>query len=303
MKVAIGPSSFADKSTRPLDMLKAAGCEIVPNPFGRRLTEEEIIEHLKNIDGLIAGLEPLNRKVLESAPGLKAIARVGIGMNNVDQDAAKELGIKVSNTPQGPTHAVAEMCLAALLAIGRNIVPCSNALHAKEWDKRIGFSIAGTKVLLVGYGRIGQRFGELLNFMGAELLVCDPFLKESNLKPGERLVGLEEGLAEAEVVSLHAGGVEEIIGQAQFGLMRDGAVLLNSARGELVGEAALVEALESGKVAGAWFDVFWQEPYQGPLCDYSQVLLTPHVSTYSKQCRLSMETGSVENLLRDLEIA
>ncbi len=302
MKIAIGPSSFAGKSTQPLDMLKEAGCEIVPNPFGRRLTEEEIIEHLKGIDGLIAGLEPLNRKVVESAPQLKAIARVGIGMNNVDQDAAKELGIKVSNTPEGPTNAVAEMCLASLLAIGRNIVPCNDALHRKEWDKRIGFSVVGTKVLLIGYGRIGRRFGELLHFMGAELLICDPFLSEGDLSLGEHLVDLEQGLSEADVISLHVGGADELLGEKEFGLMQKGVVLLNSARGELVNEEALVAALESGKVGGAWLDVFWEEPYTGHLCDYPQVLLTPHVSTYSKQCRLSMETGAVENLLADLGV-
>ncbi len=302
MRVAVGPSSFAAKSENPLEMLKKAGCEIVPNPFGRRLTEEEIIEHLKGVDGLIAGLEPLNRKVLKSAPQLKAIARVGIGMNNVDQNAAREIGVKVSNTPEGPTHAVAEMCLAALLAIGRNIVPCNDALHKKEWDKRIGFSVSGTKVLLLGYGRIGRRFGELLHFMGAELMVCDPFLSEDDLSLREHLVELEQGLSEAAVVSLHIGGAEEVLGAKQFEWMQDGVVLMNSARGELVNEDALVASLESGKVGAAWLDVFWQEPYQGALTDYPQVLLTPHVSTYSKQCRESMETGAVENLLRDLGV-
>lgn len=302
MKVAIGPSSFAAKSHLPLSMLQDAECDIIPNPFGRRLTEEEIIEHLQGVDGLIAGLEPLNRKVLESALELKAIARVGIGMNNLDQEAAAELDIKVSNTPEGPTTAVAEMCLAALLAIGRDLVPCSDALHRREWNKRIGFSVTGTKVLLIGYGRIGRRFGELLQFMNAELMVCDPFLDEDSLTAGEVSVSLEQGLREAEVISLHVGGVEEVLGSKQFEMMRDGVVLLNSARGELVHEPALIDALDSKKVSGLWFDVFREEPYEGPLCDYPQALLTPHVSTYSKQCRLSMETDAVQNLLRDLGI-
>lgn len=300
MKVAIGPSSFAAVSRKPLDILRDAGCEIVPNPFGRRLTEEEIIAHLEGVDGLIAGLEPLNRKVLKSASGLKAVARVGIGMNKVDQDAASELGIKVSNTPEGPTNAVAEMCLTALLAIGRNLIPCNEALHRKEWDKRIGFSVAGTRVLLIGYGRIGRRFGELLRFMGADLLVHDPFLDKDSLTAGEKFVSLEEGLREAEVISLHVGGAEEILGAAQFEQMQDGVVLLNSARGEVVNEQALMDALKSGKVSGAWLDVFTEEPYSGPLCDILQALLTPHLSTYSRQCRLSMETDAVTNLLRDL---
>ena len=302
MKIAIGPSSFAAASTAPLERLNKAGCEIVPNPFGRRLTEVEIIDHLKGIDGLIAGLEPLNEKVLTQADELKAIARVGIGMTNVDEQTAAKLGIKVSNTPEGPTNAVAEMCLSALLAIGRNLVSCNDALHKCQWDKQIGFSVAGTKVLLIGYGRIGRRFGEMLHFLGAEIWVCDPCLSSSDLLLGERLVSLDEGLSEVDVISLHSGGVQQILGPDEFALLRQEAVLLNSARGELVHEPSLIAALESGKIAGAWFDVFWQEPYEGTLCNYPQVLLTPHVSTYSKQCRVSMEMDAVENLLSDLNV-
>ena len=112
-RIAIGPSSFAEKEKQPLEMLKSAGVEIVANPFSRRLTEEETISHLKGVDGLIAGLEPLNKHVLLSAPQLKAIARVGIGMDNVDLKTTAELGIKVSNTPDAPAAAVAELTTSA----------------------------------------------------------------------------------------------------------------------------------------------------------------------------------------------
>lgn len=302
--VAIAPSSFAEEDKSPLHLLEAVGVEIKPNPFGRRLNEAEIIEHLRGVDGLLAGLEPLNRRVLESAaPRLKALARVGIGMTNVDQEAARELGIKVSNTPDGPMRAVAEMTVAALLAIGRNLVPMNDALHAGAWKKLIGFGLDGVKVLIVGYGRIGRRTAALLRPFGAAILVCDPYMDGTSLTDGERAVTLEEGLAEAEVISLHASGTECLLGPAQFTRMKPGAVLLNSARGELVDEAALAEALESGRVAGAWFDAFWKEPYQGPLTRFPQVLLTPHTATYTRQCRLDMETQAVKNLLRDLGIS
>ena len=301
--IAIAPSSFAEDDKTPLHLLEAAGASIKPNPFGRRLNEAEIIEHLQGADGLLAGLEPLNRRVLESAaPRLKALARVGIGMTNVDQDAARDLGIKVSNTPDGPVRAVAEMTVAALLALGRNLVPMNTALHAGEWKKLIGFGLDGLTVLIVGYGRIGRRTAELLRPFGAQLLVCDPLLDTAPPSGGERCVPLEQGLAEADVVSLHASGTACLIGAAQFAQMKPGAILLNSARGELVDEAALAAALESGHVAGAWFDAFWQEPYQGPLTRFPQVLLTPHTGTYTRQCRRDMETQAVKNLLRDLGI-
>jgi D-3-phosphoglycerate dehydrogenase len=299
--VAIGPSSFAEKDPTPLSLLKEAGVEIKPNPFGRRLTEEEIIAHLEGVDGLIAGLEPLNRKVLSSAsPRLQALARVGIGMDNVDSQAARELGIAVSNTPDPPAIAVAELTLSALLSLARQLGPSNNALHRGEWKKIIGKGLVGAQVLIVGYGRIGRRVAHLLRAFGAEILVHDPFLEEGSLNVGENVISLEEGLAVAEVISLHASGKETILGPEEFARMREGVVLLNSARGELVDEDALVAALSTGKVAGAWFDAFWKEPYQGPLASFDQVLLTPHVGTYTEQCRLEMESQAARNLLKDL---
>lgn len=301
-RVAIGPSSFAANEKEPLEILERAAIEISANPFGRRLTEAEIMAHLQGVDGLIAGLEPLNRRVLASFPQLQAIARVGIGMDNVDLEAAKELDITVSNTPDEPAQAVAEMTLTALLALCRGLVPANTAMHTGRWQKAIGTGLIDTRVLLVGYGRIGRCVGELLRNFGAVVFVADPFLSDSQLKNGERLVTLDEGLSEASVVSLHASGNEVILGENEFSKMQDGVIILNAARGELVDEDALIKALENGKVRGTWFDVFRHEPYTGRLIDFDHVLLTPHISTYTRQCRLNMETAAVKNLLRDLKI-
>lgn len=304
-RVAIGPSSFGDDDDAPLRMLAAAGVEVVPNTLKRRLTESEIIAHLDGIDGLIAGLEPLNRTVMLAArPKLKAIARVGIGMDNVDLAAAEELGVKVSNTPDEPARAVAEMTLTALLALARGLIPANAALHRGEWQKSIGVGLAGAKVLVVGYGRIGRRVADLVREFGAEVLITDPYLgQDAELRPDERRVSLIDGLREADAVSLHAGGTDTVLGREQFQQLKAGAILLNSARAQLVDEDALVEALETGKLRGAWFDVFWQEPYNGRLLGFEQVLLTPHIATYTRQCRLSMETAATRNLLRDLGVA
>ncbi len=299
--VAIGPSSFAAKDDTPLKMLETAGCTIKPNPFKRRLTEEEIIEHLEGVDGLIAGLEPLNRKVLSSAaPRLKAVARVGIGVANVDFDAAAELGIKVTNTPDPPMRAVAEATVTALLALLRNLHRVNDALHRGEWDKSVQMGLEGLPVLLVGYGRIGRRVAHLLRAFDAEVLVSDPNISAESLLDSEELVTLEEGLSRAKAISLHASGEDEVIGAKEFKRMAKGAYLLNSARGGLVNEEALKAALDDGTLAGAWFDAFWKEPYTGPLQDYPQVLMTPHSATYTVQCRLDMETQAVTHLLNDL---
>jgi len=302
LRIAVGVSSFADSDATPMKMLEESGVEIIPNPYSRRMTEEEIIRHIDGIDGLLAGLEPLNRKVLKSASSLRAVARVGIGLDNVDLDTAHELNILVSNTPDGPTEAVAEMCLASLLTLSRRIVDFNTDFHSGIWKKHIGTGLRGTRVLLIGYGRIGRKFGEMLRFFGAEIMVYDPFISSDSLTKSEERVALEEGIARAEVISLHASGNETILNKEVIGKMQKGVILLNSARGDLINENALIDALESGRIDSVWLDVFWKEPYNGRLLEFSNVLLTPHVSTYTLQCRLSMEVAAVKNLLRDLEL-
>jgi D-3-phosphoglycerate dehydrogenase len=300
-RVAIGPSSFSEQDTSPLDILEGVGIEVIPNPFSRKLSEEEIINLLTDVDGLIAGLEPLNRHVLTSATRLRAIARVGINTSNVDLEAAAELNIRVSNTPDSPTEAVAEMTLAALLALCRELFTVNTSMHMGHWIKKIGLGLAGTKVLLIGHGRIGRRVGELLKAFNADILVYDPFLSDSGSVSIGRRVSLEEGLAVADVVSLHAGGTETILGEPELEIVQSGVILLNSARGELIDEPALLTAIDSGKVAKAWLDVYWQEPYEGELKNYPQVIMTTHMSTYTKQCRRAMEVEAVNNLITDLE--
>jgi D-3-phosphoglycerate dehydrogenase len=303
MKIAIGPSSFGSPDPTPLQLLEKTGFNIAMNRTGRRLNESETIELLRDADGLLAGLEPLTRKVMEASPRLKAIARVGIGMDNVDLAAARDRGIRVSNTPEGPTDAVAEMTVAALLALSHQLIPSNEALHDGQWRKIMGRGLRGTRVLIIGFGRIGRRTARLLDSFGADLMVSDPAMPTGPAGQGDRTVTLEEGLARAEVISLHASGTEQILGPAEFQKIRPGTILLNSARGTLVNETALIAALEKGVISQAWLDVFPEEPYHGPLTKFPQVLLTPHVSTYTRQCRLDMETAAVGNLTRDLDVA
>ena len=207
----------------------------------------------------------------------------------------------MSSTPEGPVIAVSELTVAALLALARNLISANSALHARQWKKSIGTGLSNTRVLFVGYGRIGRRTATLLRAFGAHIAVYDPFLTPEALREGEEWVAdLKTGLAHTEVVTMHAAGNDCLIGPEEFAAIENPVILLNSARGELVDENALVQALQSGKVRAAWFDAFWKEPYTGPLCDFEQVLLTPHTATYTAQCRLDMEMAAVENLLRDL---
>lgn len=301
MKIIIGASSFAEADRAPLEELHRHGLEVIPNPYQRRMTAAEISALLQDADGLLAGLEPLDAAVLSQAPKLKALARIGIGMENVDSDYARQRGIRVSNTPDGPTRAVVELALTALLALLRNLLPANEALHQGQWDKSLGTGLNDLKVFLIGYGRIGARFGHLLHTLGAQVLAHDPGLPANAFSPA-RPVSFADGLAQADVVSLHASGKLTLLDAAAFAQMQDGAILLNSARAGLIEESALIDALQTGKIAKAWLDVFWEEPYRGRLSEFPQVLMTPHVGSYTRQCRLNMEMQAVRNLLRDLDL-
>lgn len=294
MKVVVGASSFADTGEEAMKLLQTRGIEVVKNPYGRRMTREEIIRHLDGADGLLAGLEPLDEEVFKASPDLKAVARIGIGMDNVNQKAAGKYGIKISNTPDGPTAAVAEMTLAALLCICHKIISANDSVHRGEWKKQMGRSIKELRVLLIGYGHIGRAVSEQLACFGAQIMVYDKY------QPAVSTCELTEGLHQADVISLHASGTEEILSAAMFEYMKDGVILLNSARGALVNEDALYEGLQTGKVGAFWGDALWEEPYKGKVLQCDNAVLTPHICTYTASCREEMEKQAVENLLRDL---
>jgi len=294
-KILLGPSTFGELDKAPLNRLTDAGWTIIENPYKRKLTKQELIELLPGITGLIAGLEPLDREVLGNS-NLKVISRCGSGMSNVDIEAAKELGIKVYSTPYGPTSAVAELTLGALLSLLRMIPRMDKDLHEGRWNKKIGTQLEGRTIAIIGFGRIGRRLVELLVPFKTKILLVDPFLQDSEEE--FPVLTLEEALPQADIVTLHSSGETEIIGANELNLFKPGAFLLNAARGELIDEDALVQSLKNEKIKGAWIDTFKREPYSGPLAKFEQVVLTPHVGSYTYECRRSMEMESVKNLIK-----
>jgi len=294
-KVLIGPSSFAAKDKSPIDLLKKSGYRIVENPYKRKLTKAELLQLLDpDVVGLIAGLEPLDREVL-SKSNLKCISRVGSGLSNIDLEAAKELNIVVKSTPDAPTQAVAELTLGALLCLLRSIPEMNRDLHAGKWNKQIGLQLEGKTCLVIGFGRIGKRVAKLLNAFDAKIKIYDPLLTESI--EYTKVHSLDEALPDADIITLHNSGEQCVLGKKEFELIKRGVIVLNASRGGSVDERALVNALESGKVTGAWMDTFAMEPYNGALAKFPNVLLTPHVGSYTVECRRTMEMEAVTNLL------
>ena len=295
-RVLIGVSSFAEADARPLDRLQSAGLEVVPNPFGRRLTGPEVSDLMdSDVVGLIAGLEPLDRSTLAGSH-LQVVSRVGVGLSNVDLEAARELGIDVCYTPDAPTDAVAELTLGAALALLRGLPAMDSSMHDGRWERHLGTQLDGKTVVIVGFGRVGRRVAELLEPFRTRVLVVDPNLDASQTA-GYRLSPLADALPQAEVLTLHASGEERLLDTAAFAAMADGVFVLNAARGGLIDESALAAALDSRKVAGAWLDTFVEEPYAGPLSAYPNVLLTPHAGSNTRECRVRMEMEAVDNLL------
>jgi len=277
------------------------GHEIVLNPFGRRLTEDDALSLLSehNPVGMIAGVEPLTRPVLESAPALKVLARCGIGMDSVDLAAAKELGIAVSNTPDAPCSAVAELTIGLIMSALRQIPQADRALRGGEWKARMGHMFRGKTLGLIGGGRIGQKVAELASAFGVDVIIHDPFIETCSYP----LVSMDALLQQSDILSLHIPGGDEtyhLINQTALEKMKPTALLINAGRGGLVDERALAEALRSERLAGAALDVYEDEPYSGDLLALDNVVLTAHMGSYAKETRAIMEREAAENLLTGL---
>jgi len=305
MKVLISPSSFGNITLEPINILKEEGYEIINNPFGRKLTEAEVIEHAKGCIGIVAGVEPLTSKVMDSLPHLKCISRVGVGMDNVDLEYAKQKGISVVNTPNGPTRAVAELTLAMTLSLLRKIPQADAALKNKQWKKQTGNLIFQKQIGVIGLGRIGRLVAELFRGIGNPVIGYDLYPDYQWAKKfGIQIKSFDEVISESDIITLHIPGNADktpVISQNELTKMKSNAFLINIARGGVVDEQALYSALKENKLAGAAVDVFSNEPYDGPLCDLENIILTPHLGSYAAEGKLQMEIDAVNNLINTLK--
>ena len=250
--------------------------------------EANLMELIGEADGLITrGSIRITREMMERSPRLKAVGVHGQGCDHVDLKAAKELGKVVCNTPDALTVTVAEMTLALTLAAFRNVVSADKAVRAGQWNRKygdlIGLELAGKTVGIVGMGRIGTATAKRLRAFDAEVVYWSRTRKpEAEQELGVTWVELDELLKSCDVVSLHVPGTDEtqhLIGERELGLMKQGVILVNMARGMVVDEDALIRALRSGKIRAAALDVFEKEPIspENPLMKMDNVILTPHL--------------------------
>jgi D-3-phosphoglycerate dehydrogenase len=294
--ICITTSSFDLASNPHLSALASQGFRFELNPHRKQLNEAQAIEFIGAHDpiGVIAGVEPWTRQVMASAPSLKVLSRVGVGVDTIDFPAAAERGLQIRTTPDAPAPAVAELTLGLILSMLRKVTLLDRRVRAGEWTKAQGPLLAGKTVGVIGYGRIGRRVSELVQAFEATPLPFDPVTA-----PGD----LAAVVAAADIVTLHVPyGAEthRLMDARMIGRMKEGAYLVNASRGGLVDEDALYDALQTGRLAGAALDVFEQEPYQGPLKQLDSVVLTPHVGSAATEVRRRMEAEAAANLVEAL---
>ncbi|HUC60475.1 MAG TPA: phosphoglycerate dehydrogenase [Alphaproteobacteria bacterium] len=302
-RAAVTTAPFGALDPAPLELAAAAGVALTLNPYGRRLQAHEVAGFLKDHPVVIAGTEPLNEAVMDACPGLKAICRVGVGLDSVDLSAARRRGIAVSYTPDAPSTAVAELAVGLILDLLRGVAPADRALRQGEWTRTTGARIARSTVGVLGVGRIGRRVIHHLlgGFPGVRVLAHD--LNPDLSLDGVEWVDKETIYRTADVVTVHlplTAATKDLIGARELAAMRPSAVLVNTARGGIVNERDLAAALAQGVIQAAAIDVFEHEPYKGPLAQSPRTLLTCHMGSMTADCRAQMETEAMREAIRFL---
>ncbi len=291
---------FCDIDPRPRQLLEEAGFELRCNQLGRRMTREDMLRELPGVEAVLAGVEPYDAATLAALPSLRCISRCGIGTDAIDVSAARRQGITVLTTGDEVVEPVAQLTVAMMLALARQVAPHLADARRGEWKKRTGALLSEWTIGLIGFGRIGRQVEQYLRVFGPRLLVTDPQVRAADLPAGVAGGLLEELLRASDCVSLHASRSPAeglLIGRQELALMKPGSVLVNTARGYLVDEGALYEALQQGRLAGAALDVFASEPYTGPLATLPQVICTPHVGSLTRASRAAMEWQCARNVV------
>jgi len=308
MKILITPTSFLKPvNAKAKEMIEAFADEVIYNPHARPLTAEEVAALLPGVDGYIAGLDTISAEALANAPAsLKVISRYGAGVDRVDLAAARARGIVVTNTPGTNSTAVCELAFGLMLSLARHIPRLDAAVKSGGWPRTSGMELCGRTLGIVGFGAIGKKLAVRAKAFEMDVIAYDPYFDAAfAAEHGIRQVTLEELFPQADVISLHVPLTEQtrhMIGAAQIAAMKKGALIINTARGGLIDEAAAAEALKSGRLGGVGLDAFEVEPPQdSPLMGLDNVVMTPHAGAHTDEAVAAMGMMAVKNLIDVLE--
>lgn len=253
-------------------------------------TEEDVIRECQDADVFIVQYAPITRKVMEACPNLKAIIRYGVGVDTLDVKAATDLGIQIGNVPDYGVNEVADHALALAFAMLRKVVKMNSQVKEKGWDYTPAIPIHrfSTQTCgIVGLGRIGKNLAKKMKALGFHVIAYDPYLQEKGLQEDIPLVDFDELLKQSDIISIHCPleGNENLFNKEAFQKMKDSACIINVARGGIINEADLLEALKNNQIAQAALDCLEKEPVakDNPLLQLENVIVTPHMAWYSEE--------------------
>ena len=305
MKVLTTPRSYGKTDPAVFEMLEKAGLEVIRNETGGILDREAMKRLLADCEGVIVGVDPLDAQVMAAAPRLRAIAKYGVGVDNIDLEAARARGIKVSRTVGANAEAAADYAITLMLAVARRAAAIDARCRRGDWGKITTRDISGGVLGLLGLGAIGRLVARRAQGFGMTVMAYDPFWDEDYARAnGIVKASPEEICAQADVISLHLPLTEETrgtIGAPELAQMKPDAILVNTARGGLIDENALLDALAAGRIYGAGVDAFAQEPPEDPRWfTLENVVLGSHCAASTDGAARNMGRMATENLIRDL---
>lgn len=305
-KVLITPRSFEKIKDKVKIIFEEENIEMIINPYGRVLSEEEMIRLIEDVDGVIVGIDPITGTVLEKAKRLKVISKYGVGVDNIDLHSAKEKNIVVTNTPGANSNAVAELTVGLIINVLRKINISDKRTREGQWDRFVGRELSGKTLGVIGTGSIGRRVVKLLKGFDLKVLCYDKYPDHSwASNEGVTYVSLTELLKNSDVICIHIPLTEEtyhLISEKELEMMKKDVVIINTSRGGIIDESALYKFLKSGQIFGAGLDVFENEPPKdSPLLELENVVVTSHIGAHTEEAILNMAQIAVENLVAVLK--
>jgi D-3-phosphoglycerate dehydrogenase len=298
--------TFGYYAQGPMDFLKEHCCEVELIPQGKKLSEDELVECAAAVDAMIVGVEKITDRVIQGGKNLKVIAKHGAGVDNIDMAAATQRGIVVTSAPGANSEAVADLTIGFFLALARQIPAADRAVKAGQWPRVVGTQFNNKTLGIIGVGQIGKKVAQRASGFDMNILVYDVVLDEAFAEMfNVQYLALEEVLAKSDFISIHVPltpATRNLIGPKEFRLMKKDAILVNIARGGVVDEEALFDALKEKKIQGAALDVFAQEPAKGnQLLTLENMIATPHMGGYTFEALHETGMICVRNIMDALE--
>lgn len=299
--VASCAATFGIFNDEPVRRLEAAGCEVRINPYGRPLTSSEIVEHASGAQALVLGNDRLDSATIERLPDLRLVVRHGAGFDNLDFEELTRRNIMVANTPSVNSESTADLTFALILDLSRLLTQTINQLKDGLWNKIPGHSLYGKTIGIIGVGAIGMAVARRAMGFGMDILGTDIVQRDEAARYGLLYTSLNELLASSDVVTIHApltSATKNLLGAREFRRMKEGALLINTARAGIVRATALEKALLSGHLGGYAVDVYEHEPPQRlEIYDLPNVLTTPHIGSATFETNQRMGMAVADNII------